>query len=378
MEKRREIIAVLCFLFLMVCQSAVSHQGGGRLENSPNHVTPLRTEDAEPLLRNSSKAPTFVGLMDLQDGRGGVTVNALYVVVGSYWMWKQDVLCRFPNASTAMFGSHQSSYARERGLLYKALLFGSEQKIVKVTIDNGSFSCKVLGTNFPIVAGEYRIDIFPDQAAENSKPTIVGALNGSPSQEYVLFELLREDSDAPEFSKVMSASLKHQVLQVFGSYYDSKTMLLYLGFNEGHSFFDVNPCWLMVVDMKDRQVLSATFYQHLSGYDIWFDRALQTFFIPTSDDCNEPNKTGCFQGVREWHPTNNSLSDIQTNFCHGTACFIFEVGYGYAYNPSNHTAIMYGGVSGWWWYDVTNHRLGQFDSNTVFLISPVYVGEFPP
>ena len=353
------LIAGVLFLSLTAIAAALDVEG-----------TPNDPEKHNLAAISNSTAPTYVGIMHTNEGRN--TLNAL--TVGHNWEWTQRVVCNFPNATQPMFGSHQSSYAPRRRLLYKALQYGSDQKIIKVKVnqEDWTFNCHVLHGVLPIEAGQYRVDIFPDQEANDPKPTIVGALNGSPSTTYILYELLEEDSAKPEFKEIMNVNIPHQVQQIFGTYYDSEAMIEYIGFNEGTSFFNVAPCWLMVIDVQNRKVLNKTFYQHLSGYDIWYDAALKTFYIPTSDDCDETNKTGCFQGVRVWDPAASTLSDIQSNFCQGTACFEMQVGYGYAYNPSNHTGVVFGGD--WDWYDVTTHAFDVYRYSTVFVISPVYVG----
>eukprot|EP00117_Sycon_ciliatum_P023661 scpid81049/ scgid20052/ len=321
--------------------------------------------------------PTYVGFMYIQGGGGdsqGLTLNSL--TVGDHWSWEQHSACSYPNASIAMFGSHQASYAPRRRLMYKGIMFGDDQHILRISIAQGTWEldCTVLPTKLPIPAGEYRMDIFPDQDPKEPKPTIVGALNGSPTTEYHLYELHGEDSDKPELKSLMVVKLKHQVQQVFGSYYDSTSQVEYIGFNEGHLFWDVEPCWILIVDVGNKKVLNATYYEHESGYDIWWDPTLKSFFIPTMDDC-AVNKTSCIQGVRPWTAA-GGLGEVQRNMCiGGTACFSFEVGYGYAFNPSNHTAVLYGGVSGWWWYDVTNAASDQYEYDTVFVNNPVYIGD---
>ena len=317
----------------------------------------------------SAATPTFIG--QHTENEGGVYISA--VTVKDRWEYDQKTLCSWPKYSKLFytFGNHQAAFARSRGFVYKGIRTNQSLGHQVVRVDVEKESCQILPTSaqLPFEPGEYWIDFFPDQNKENPRPTFMGALLGSPTNTYVIMRLEAEFSTKPRITMWMNVSIPHPVRQIFGSYYDSESERVYIGFNEGHLFWDVPPSWLYVIDVKNKAIVSQVFNKHLAGFDIWYDTPTKKFYIPTMNDCSK----NCTQGVREWVP-GERISDVKTEFCHEAACFMFQVGYGYSYNPSNHTGVLYGGVSGYWHYNVQTGALGQYEYDTVFPSNAVYVG----
>lgn len=316
----------------------------------------------------ASSSPTFIGMHSANEG--GIFISA--VTEKSHWVYDQTDICKWPTLSytSLTFGNHQAAFARSRGFLYKGIGLNNTWRVLRITVSD--LSCELLpsSAHLPFTPGEFWIDFFPDQSSESPKPTVVGALQDSPSSVYSILKLEEEFSKKPRITEWMDVHIPHQVRQIFGSYYDSEKQIVYVGFNEGHLFWDVPPSWLLVVDVANKKVVSQMFNEHLGGFDIWFDFPSDSFYVLTDNDCS-PN---CSQGVRKWTPDRQKISDVKSNFCHGAACFIFQVGYGYSYNTANSTAVIYGGVSGYWHYSIMTGELGQFEYDTVFPSNAVYVG----